>query len=680
MSTKKAVKMAAKKKLILHIGRHKTGTTSLQQFFAQKTSLLAERGILYPETGRRTPHGTIDTAHHNFSHILHYKPVAEVEALFEDLAKEAEGFDTILLSSEDFQNQKDFTRLEEVFAPYDLTVVCYMREGLGYGLSGFAQRIHFSEEIFNIRQYMQRQNIRIANFVKNWSRLADNVVFRLYERDKLKNRDIVEDFLDIIDLNGVADTKVVIDSNPSLSGNLLGLKMLLNLMGQSMIASYETFSAAARLDPSFTGKIHISDRVAEELRALDDYNAILKTMFPDMGEPSFEKGEKIFDLSRWDADMDLISTMPELEFAKTLRLGAIGKVLEGHGLSNDLAEMDFLTPEMIERIRLPDNEQIKQIRHRAVTAANDATIARKARADAERAAAAAKEEARLAQESRAEMSEKLKTRTRKLEKDLADVVAKGEALRTEREESLRTFNTKIEKLTAERDSISGKLKSADEKAKADIKGFKAQLKTVVGERDTARAELKTQAEKSQAEAKSVLETFNAKIEKLTAERDAISAKLKAADEKAQLNAKGFKAQLEKVAGERDAAREELNAQRQKGQSEAKAALKTFNTKLATVMKDRDTLTAKLKDAGQKSAQDVQALKTRADKAIADRDAARAALTAKDTQLAKQAAQVYYFRAELLRLKGERSQAKEMYAKAAELDPDNRSYAERLAEA
>ena len=81
--------MKRKKRLFLHIGRHKTGTTSLQNFFSEKKELLSERGILYPETGRVTAHGTLDRAHHTFSQVTRFKPMAEVKTMLAELAEEA---------------------------------------------------------------------------------------------------------------------------------------------------------------------------------------------------------------------------------------------------------------------------------------------------------------------------------------------------------------------------------------------------------------------------------------------------------------------------------------------------------------------------------------------------------------------------------------------------------------
>ena len=40
------------RRLVIHIGYPKTGTTMLQQFFAANPAGLAARGVLYPQTGK----------------------------------------------------------------------------------------------------------------------------------------------------------------------------------------------------------------------------------------------------------------------------------------------------------------------------------------------------------------------------------------------------------------------------------------------------------------------------------------------------------------------------------------------------------------------------------------------------------------------------------------------------
>ncbi len=95
------------KTIILHIGRHKSGTTSLQKSFWGNRDVLQKNGIYYPSSSRR------ECAHHLFSEELHQDNVLEqglekiiksdvINYLMEEIQKN--NSDTILLSSEGFQN------------------------------------------------------------------------------------------------------------------------------------------------------------------------------------------------------------------------------------------------------------------------------------------------------------------------------------------------------------------------------------------------------------------------------------------------------------------------------------------------------------------------------------------------------------------------------------------------
>jgi len=288
-----------------------------------------------------------------------------------------------LLSSEDFQNQADFKLLSDLFSNFNLHVICYLREGLSYDLSGFAQRIHNSSEIFNLRQYVERQNVKLLTFLKDWKDLTDVASFKLYERNALKSRDIIADFLDLLGLNHLDASNAVYETNPSISGNLLSLKMLLNLIGQSDIVPYEAYGEAAILDANFRGKVYVHNETAAELRGLSNYNAVMRSLFPEMSEASFDSGARIFDLKRWDSDMDLISTVEGMGFAKTIRLGNLGAILQSNGLDFGFTNIDFPNSEMLEAIKIPENSKFQNIKKKAFHAFNERNIARKAQVKAE---------------------------------------------------------------------------------------------------------------------------------------------------------------------------------------------------------------------------------------------------------------------------------------------------------
>ena len=89
-------------RLVLHIGTHKTGTSSLQNAFWRRRDLLATHGIIYPDFGSaHSHHGLLGDRHADLARAYPLpKPPA---ALIADLAALHAASDaTVILSSEEF--------------------------------------------------------------------------------------------------------------------------------------------------------------------------------------------------------------------------------------------------------------------------------------------------------------------------------------------------------------------------------------------------------------------------------------------------------------------------------------------------------------------------------------------------------------------------------------------------
>jgi hypothetical protein len=89
--------------LYLHVGAHKTGTTTIQQFSAARRRLLLEKGLYYPdfvEIGRPTA-----ASHHAFAHAIAGQPTtppfseSQIDA-FVDLCAKRSRAGTVLVSAE----------------------------------------------------------------------------------------------------------------------------------------------------------------------------------------------------------------------------------------------------------------------------------------------------------------------------------------------------------------------------------------------------------------------------------------------------------------------------------------------------------------------------------------------------------------------------------------------------
>ena len=128
-STRRPARAAtgAKKRLILHIGTHKTGTTSIQYWFAHNGASLARQGAYYPDlyAGKNNP-GQHFVAHAAAGERKAGAPKGgkRVEALIDRL-RHAPG-DVAMVSTELF-SVIDPAPIADIFAEFDCEVLCILR-------------------------------------------------------------------------------------------------------------------------------------------------------------------------------------------------------------------------------------------------------------------------------------------------------------------------------------------------------------------------------------------------------------------------------------------------------------------------------------------------------------------------------------------------------------------------
>ena len=195
--------------------------------------------------------------------------------------------------------------------PYRLRVLCYIREFLEFASSSYAQEVHANGYVDTLEGYCHSHFRRpLSSLVQLWRDVADKAVFLHYDRSSLLNQDIVEDFFQRAGLTPPAPISSSYDANPSISGNLLAFKLLVNQRGGHDIGLYNTFSDIARLDRRYRGKVFISDKLAQFLRAHDGgYNKQLLKLVGSFERRSFEDGNA-FDPASWKSDLDRFVSHP----------------------------------------------------------------------------------------------------------------------------------------------------------------------------------------------------------------------------------------------------------------------------------------------------------------------------------------------------------------------------------
>jgi hypothetical protein len=205
------------KKLVLHIGMEKTGSTSIQTCLDLNQKKLAALGILYPQLGKVSAH------HYELAHLKQ-----DPGLYARELAAEADDYETIIVSSEHFSRASTETRVreyQELFRDYDVTVVCYLRDPLSWLVSLFGEHIKWGGSA-TIDEFFRRSSWKFnyALFFDRWTTAFGTDSFTCYNYADYPN--VVEHFLELA--VGPVDLNVSYNANRSDSTAFLEIVRRLN--------------------------------------------------------------------------------------------------------------------------------------------------------------------------------------------------------------------------------------------------------------------------------------------------------------------------------------------------------------------------------------------------------------------------------------------------------------------
>jgi len=201
------------KKLYLHIGQYKTGSTSIQNFLDSNRRLLLEAGILYPAAlTRDCGHFVLDDRLRAEYRYGNHR--AELEELLGELSFSAH--ETLILSCEAFSGDLDrfcveqttyvWNRISEIFGDYRIRPIVYLRR---------QDEAIESRIIEAVKGRMRYREIDVDKFLGRDSPLDyrfflaklaetfgdERLVLRLYSKDRLMGGDVVRDFAGVCGIN-----------------------------------------------------------------------------------------------------------------------------------------------------------------------------------------------------------------------------------------------------------------------------------------------------------------------------------------------------------------------------------------------------------------------------------------------------------------------------------------------
>ena len=173
--------MAARKKVILHIGYGKTGSSAIQSALARNHDLLKTAGILYPE------HETSDQARRGEITSGNLDPENWFEGQVIPIARAAEGCATILFSNENiFQSFDQFLDRHGVYADeFVFEIILFVREPFEKLNSAFQQSVKRRGFAGDIGEFAETDTDTERAAAILCALQADGVAFRLFNYSAL---------------------------------------------------------------------------------------------------------------------------------------------------------------------------------------------------------------------------------------------------------------------------------------------------------------------------------------------------------------------------------------------------------------------------------------------------------------------------------------------------------------
>jgi len=193
-----------KKRLILHVGIHKTGTTAIQSFLSINHELLRKKGYYVPVN-----HFTYENKATAFREAIWNNKPDDYEPVIRDIIENSDYYncDTIVLSDEDFhhfalQSNKNINVLEKYF---DIEIVMYIRRQdkfaesvYGFSVQWFSTR--FTEEFSSWVKKFPLKNYKWD--IDQWEDIFKYPILKLRVYDEvILFQDVILDFIHTIGLN-----------------------------------------------------------------------------------------------------------------------------------------------------------------------------------------------------------------------------------------------------------------------------------------------------------------------------------------------------------------------------------------------------------------------------------------------------------------------------------------------
>ena len=270
------------KKIFLHIGFNKTGSTSLQRNLSENSAALQHQGILYPYDPsapymQRWQHLPLAAAipGRNVAWLLP-KNRAGLAQAYSALKERitASSCNTVVLSSESFgdldMRRQKVEWLASQFAGFDVTVVAYIRRQDSYFLSTYQEGVKAGRsDLFDFGTHREAKMLYFARRLAPWREVfgAERVIVRPFDPQHWPEGEL---FFDFLKLTGAQCSGLFVapPENEGMDWRALELLRRLNALNVPLPQGRRRELAAlfARMLTGERQKMALSSEQAEALR------------------------------------------------------------------------------------------------------------------------------------------------------------------------------------------------------------------------------------------------------------------------------------------------------------------------------------------------------------------------------------------------------------------------------
>lgn len=227
------------KKIYIHVGAGKTGTTAIQNFMFLNRQELANQGLHIPSQGSNSMGESI--THHALADFGRYKSPEGAISLWHSIGEL--DFNCMLVSSEIFHSRisdKDgpefFKFIKSALAKMEVKIVFYIRRQSQWFQSAYSQWVQVNLQHKTIQQLAKSYHKTLPDQVLAFGKIfgIDNVIVRPFEKTQFVNGNLIDDFLSSLNLEPSDHFKIPKGNpNPRLTGDALEVMRLINQFAQS---------------------------------------------------------------------------------------------------------------------------------------------------------------------------------------------------------------------------------------------------------------------------------------------------------------------------------------------------------------------------------------------------------------------------------------------------------------